>query len=204
MENKDYNTLRKRLIQPEYGRCVQQMVDHAVTIADRTKRQQCAETIVALMARMDEKHSHEDDFYKKLWNHLAAMSDYQLDIDYPVEILRVDERPVITDHLPYDQHRIQKRHYGHILEQLVEQLGEMDDSDPDKKEELTYLLANQMKRSLANWNKNVLDDHKVADDLAQYTDGKVQIDADHFDFISTEKLLSSVPVQTQGKKKKKK
>ena len=96
MEKKDYNTLRKRLVQPEYGRCVQQMVEHAVTIADKAKRQQCAETIVALMARMDEKHSNEDDFYQKLWNHLAAMADYQLDIDYPVEILRVDERPVIT------------------------------------------------------------------------------------------------------------
>ena len=86
MEIKDYNTLRKRLIQPEYGRCVQQMVEHAVTIPDKAKRQQCAETIVALMARMDEKHSNEDDFYQKLWNHLAAMSDYQLDIDYPVEM----------------------------------------------------------------------------------------------------------------------
>ena len=61
------------------------------------------------------------------------MSDYQLDIDYPVEILRVDERPAITKHLPYDQHRIQKRHYGFLLEQLVEKLGEMDDSDSEKK-----------------------------------------------------------------------
>lgn len=204
MEKKDYNTLRKRLIQPEYGRCVQQMVEHAVTIPDKAKRQQCAETIVALMARMDEKHSNEDDFYQKLWNHLAAMSDYQLDIDYPVEILRVDERPAITNHLPYDQHRIQKRHYGFLLEQLVEKLGEMDDSDSEKKEELTVLVANQMKRSLANWNKNVLDDNKVADDLSQYTDGKIQIDPEHFDFISTEKLLSNAQVQNQGKKKKKK
>lgn len=204
MEKKDYNTLRKRLIQPEYGRCVQQMVEHALTIPDKAKRQQCAETIVALMARMDEKHSNEDDFYQKLWNHLAAMSDYQLDIDYPVEILRVDERPAITKHLPYDQHQIQKRHYGFLLEQLVEKLGEMDDSDSEKKEELTVLVANQMKRSLANWNKNVLDDNKVADDLAHYTDGKIQIDPEHFDFISTEKLLSNVQVQNQGKKKKKK
>ena len=61
-----------------------------------------------------------------------------------------------------------------------------------------------MKRSLANWNKNVLDDNKVADDLSQYTDGKIQIDPEHFDFISTEKLLSNAQVQNQGKKKKKK
>lgn len=204
MEKKDYNSLRKKLIQPEYGRCVQQMVEHALTITDRDKRQQCAETIVALMARMQEKHNNEDDFYQKLWNHLAAISEYKLDIDYPVEIQRADERPEITKHLPYEQHRIQKRHYGYLLEQLVAQLGEMDDSDADKKEELTVLVANQMKRSLANWNKNVLDDNRVAEDLAQYTDGKIQIDPEHFDFISTEKLLANTPVQNQGKKKKKK
>ena len=50
----------------------------------------------------------------------------------------------------------------------------------------------------------VLDDNKVADDLSQYTDGKIQIDPEHFDFISTEKLLSNAQVQNQGKKKKKK
>lgn len=204
MENKDYNTLRKQLVQPEYGRCVQQMVEHAVGITDRAQRQQCAETIVALMARMDEKHSKEDDFYQKLWNHLAAMSDYQLDIDYPVEIFRVDERPAITKHLPYDQHRIQKRHYGHLLEQLVDKLSKMDDSEVEKKEALTVLVANQMKRSLANWNKNVLDDHKVAEDLAQYTDGKICIDPENFDFISADKLLAGSQLQSQSKKKKKK
>ena len=204
MENKDYNSLRKRLIQPEYGRCVQQMVEHALTITDKDKRQQCAETIIALMARMQEKNSNEDDFYKKLWNHLAAISEYQLDIDYPVEIQRTDERPEITKHLPYEQHRIKKRHYGYLLEQLINRLSEMDDSEVDKKEELTVLVANQMKRSLANWNKNVLDDNRVAEDLAQYTDGQIQIDAGHFNFISTDKLLSNAPVQNQGKKKKKK
>ena len=46
----DYNTQREKLILPEYGREIQQMVDHAVSLEDRAERQRCAETIVSIMA----------------------------------------------------------------------------------------------------------------------------------------------------------
>ncbi|MBQ3121198.1 MAG: DUF4290 domain-containing protein, partial [Bacteroidaceae bacterium] len=45
----EYNTKKKRLPLPEYGRAVQKMVDHALTIEDREKRQECAETIISIM-----------------------------------------------------------------------------------------------------------------------------------------------------------
>ena len=41
-----YNTQQRRLPLPEYGRSVQNMVDHALTIEDRAERQRCANTIV--------------------------------------------------------------------------------------------------------------------------------------------------------------
>lgn len=41
----DYNTQRKKLTLPEYGREVQKMVDYAMTLSDREERQKCAETI---------------------------------------------------------------------------------------------------------------------------------------------------------------
>ena len=34
---------------PEYGRAVQSMVDHALTIEDRQERQRCANTIIRIM-----------------------------------------------------------------------------------------------------------------------------------------------------------
>lgn len=37
---------------PEYGRGIQEMVRHALTIQDRAERQRCAETIVAIMGNM--------------------------------------------------------------------------------------------------------------------------------------------------------
>ena len=52
IEGLDYNTKREKLVLPEYGREVQNMVDHALTLTDKQERQQCAETIIAIMARM--------------------------------------------------------------------------------------------------------------------------------------------------------
>lgn len=79
----DYNTKRERLVLPEYGRIIQDMVDHALTIEDRAERQQCANTIVAVMGSLFPHLRDVPDFNHKLWDHLAMMSGYKLDIDYP-------------------------------------------------------------------------------------------------------------------------
>lgn len=198
----DYNTNRKKLILPEYGRCIQQMVEHAVTVENREERQNCARTIVALMANIHEQHGDADDIKKKLWNHLAAMSEYKLDIDYPVEIERMDESNAKREIIPYPQKRISKRHYGAILESLTKKLTEIEDDE--ERDALANLVANQMKRSLAIWNKDAMDDEKVIDDLARYTDGKIQLDPTNNSLLSDEDVLDVLPKVAQGKKKKKK
>ena len=78
------------MVLPEYGRNVQNMVDYALTISDREERQHCAETIVKVMERMYPVISEMPDASSVLWNHLARISRYQLDIDYPVKIERED------------------------------------------------------------------------------------------------------------------
>ena len=112
----DYNTDRDQLILPEYGRSIQNMVNHCMTIEDRAERQRCAETIVAIMAKMKNKSSDEAELKKKLWNHLAAIADYELDIDYPYEIEKMSDRSSDRQRIAYPQHPIGKRHYGAIIE----------------------------------------------------------------------------------------
>ena len=68
---------------PEYGRGIQEMVDYAVTLTDRDERQRCANTIVTIMGNMFPHLRDVPDFKHKLWDHLAIMADYKLDIDYP-------------------------------------------------------------------------------------------------------------------------
>ena len=84
----EYNTQQRTLPLPEYGRSVQNMVDHALTIEDRAERQRCANTIINIMGGMFPHLRDVPDFKHKLWDHLAIMADFKLDIDYPYEIVK--------------------------------------------------------------------------------------------------------------------
>lgn len=198
----DYNTERVKLVLPEYGRCIQQMVDYAMTIEDKKERQRCAFTIIDLMANMQDYTGDADDFYQKLWNHLALISDYKLDIDYPVEIQHQDEQGMKREIVPYPQKAINKRHYGAIVEKLTRTLCEMEPGP--ERDELTLLVANQMKRSLANWNSNALDDEKILEDLAEFTDGKISLLPSEIELISDKEIMAELQQTGVGKKKKKK
>lgn len=197
----DYNTQRNKLIMPEYGRAIQQMVEHCKTIEDKEERMRCAKSIVDTMANISERNTEKDDFEKKLWNHLAMISSYELDIDYPVEIVQEEVATARPDKLKYPQTKIHKRNYGAIVQSFTEYLKGMEDND--KQQELSLLIANHMKRDLSNWSVDSMSDERVVDDLAQYTDGKVLIDLNREHLISDGELLSS-RISTSLKKKKKK
>ncbi|HRF86762.1 MAG TPA: DUF4290 domain-containing protein [Alloprevotella sp.] len=168
-----YNTSRKRLKLPEYGRLVQQMAEIAVTIEDRNARQAYAEAIIALMANFNPQMKNVPDYHVKLWDHLAYMTDYQLDIDYPQPITPKEEnnRP---SRLKYPQTHIRFRHYGHLVEEAVRIMEET--SDETLRNELMMLIANRMKRNLADWKGDGVEDEKVAHDLELYTQGKMKPD----------------------------
>lgn len=54
IEGLDYNTQREKLVLPEYGREIQKMVDHCLTLTDRNERQHCAESIVSIKGMVPE------------------------------------------------------------------------------------------------------------------------------------------------------
>lgn len=170
----DYNTDRERLILPEYGRNIQNMVDYALTIEDRNLRQRSAVTIIRIMGQMYPEIKEMPDADEVLWNHLARMSHYQLDIDYPVVIDQEKDVTAKPAPMPYPMTKIRYRHYGHLLEALLKKIEEMKDGE--ERAALIGLVANQMKKDLFYWNKDSLNDKKIANDIASYTDGKVQLD----------------------------
>jgi len=195
----DYNTQRAKLIMAEYGRYVQDMVEYCKHIEDDDERQQCAETIIGIMAGKTERSGNPEEFMTKLWNHLAAISNYELDIQYPVEIER--EEDIQRETLPYPQKKIMRRHYGAIVEDFAKAVEK--EEDDEKREELAWQLGNQMKRDLSNWNLDAMSDSKVADDLKEYTHGKVNLDPESRNLISDGDLMSSRNPTTVKKRKKK-
>ena len=197
IEGLDYNTQRERLILPQYGRGIQNMVDYAVALPTKEERQRCAETIISIMDRMNAQNRSNFDHMEKLWDHLALMANFELDIDYPCdgsEALKIATKP---EPMSYPMSNIPVRHYGKLLFEAFEELKAMEPGS--RRDAFVRSVANQMKRSLMQWGHGTCDDEKIASDLARYTDGKIQLDLDTFKF---EKINAREFAQPRNKKKK--
>ncbi len=190
----EYNTQQRRLPLPEYGRSVQNMVDFAMTIEDRAERQRCANTIVTIMGGMFPHLRDVPDFNHKLWDHLAIMSDFQLDIDYPYEIVKKEALEVRPDRIPYPSGPIKYRHYGRYMQEMVKHVRDYD--DPMQRQVLIRLLANQMKKSFNQWNKEGVDDQKILDDLRDYSEGTIRLTTDDLSLLE---MRPSAPAGAQNR-----
>ena len=193
-----YNSQQKTLVMPEYGRNVQQMVDHCLTIADREERTRCAYTIINIMGNLFPHLRDIDDFKHKLWDHLAIMSDFKLDIDYPCEIVRPENLASRPEKVPYRVSPIRYRHYGKITEDMLRKATLMPDGM--ERDKLVDMLANFMKRSYLQWNKDNVEDEKIWQDVSEYTRGTIYRNAP----LMRVKDLKEEPVQQPQQRKKKK
>ena len=195
----DYNTQRERLIMSEYGREIQKMVEVAITLPTKEERLRCAMTIVRMMESKNPQVRESNDYQQTLWDHLYLMSRKQLDIDWPYDVSNAEKmmsKPQPMAH-PTKDGQSHMRHYGRLITEMLEKLKAMPEgSDRD---ELVRITANQMKRDLATWGHGSIDDERVADDLARYTDGKIQLDLRWFRFGSTSPAAPSEPRRRRRK-----
>ncbi|MBQ2807668.1 MAG: DUF4290 domain-containing protein [Bacteroidaceae bacterium] len=169
----EYNTRQKKLPLPEYGRSVQKMVDHALTIEDREERQRCAASIVRIMGSMFPNTRNLPDYERKLWDHLAIMSDFMLDIDYPFEVIKKEEFHVAPERVPYQNGEIKNRHYGRIVEQMIAHACTLEEGE--ERDRLIELILVQMKKNYIAWNKDGVEDKKILEDLRVYTKGAIDL-----------------------------
>jgi len=171
--NYDYNTQRKRMALPEYGRNVQKMVDHIKTIEDRDERNRAAKTIIQIMGNLNPQIRDVGDFKHKLWDHLALIADFNLDIDSPFpppEQSKFFEKP---KQILYKQGDIRYLHYGRIIELMIGAASEMEDGEV--KEYLTNLIVNQMKKSYITWNRGQVSDEVIIGDMKLLSGGRLKI-----------------------------
>lgn len=168
----DYNSNRKKLPLPEYGRNIQNMVDHVMTIEDRDERNLAAQTIIDIMGNLYPYLRDINDFKHKLWDHLAIMADFQLDIDYPYDPPKPETFQEPPKKIPYASNHIKLRHYGKTLELMVDRAAEYESGE--EKEILITLLANHMKKCYLAWNKDAVDDEKIYQDLELLSNGRIK------------------------------
>ena len=192
----DYNTKREKLLMPEYGREIQKMVDHAVSLPTKEERQRCAASIILLMETKVPQLVESSDYEQTLWDHLYLMSHKQLDIDWPFDVSEAEKILSKPKPMGLPKDTVKLRHYGKLVEELFEKLKTMPAGE--ERDALTYYTANQMKRDLANWGHGSMDDEKVVNDLARFTDGIIQVDLNAFKFEKV--TMAEEPKKTKKKK----
>lgn len=191
----DYNTNRKKLPMPEYGRNIQNMVNHLFTIEDREKRNQSAQAVIDVMGNLYTYLRDVEEYKHKLWDHIAIMSDFKLDIDYPYEPPTPDILTEKPRRVPYNQNNIKLRHYGLITEKLIEKAIEMEG---EEQQILIEQIANQMKKQYLAWNKDSVEDEKIFLDLEELSDNKLKISKD----LKLAEVKAVLPPPKKKKKKK--
>lgn len=159
----DYNTQRKKLLLPEYGRNIQSMVDYLLTIEDRDKRTEQAYAVIDVMGNLNPQLRDVPDFRHKLWDHLAIMSDFKLDIDAPYELPEREILHKTPEKIPYSSGAIRARHYGKSVEKMVDKIKET--TDPEQRRALIALTANHMKKSYLTWNRDSVEDNQIISDI---------------------------------------
>ncbi len=191
-----YNTQQPKLVLPEYGRTIQEMVNYCLTLEDRDERNACACSIIAAMANLfpQVKNSVEDRM--KLWDHLAIMSGFQLDIDYPVEIVNAEQLQTKPNPLPYGSDFLNYKHYGRYIVQMVQKAAHMEPGA--ERDALVEMLANHMKKSLILDTNDFVEDGRIFEDIYQITHGQIRIEPDELVLCE----FKEIPIAPKKKKKK--
>lgn len=183
----EYNTTRKQLVMPEYGRNIQKMILYALSVEDREKRTKVATTIVDIMAQMHPKVRESGDYRHKLWDHLFIISDFKLDVDSPYpspseDILQSKPQP-----LSYSDEKITYRHYGYNIQNII--LKAIAYEDGREKDAFIKTIANHMKKSYLNWNRDSVNDELIHKQLDELSDGKLVL-ADDVKLNETNDILA--------------
>jgi hypothetical protein len=174
------------------------MIDYAVSLPDRDARLRCAQSIVKLMETKVPQLRDNANYQQTLWDHLYLMSGKQLDIDWPFDISEAQKISTKPEPLAYPMARIPVRHYGKMIFELFEKLKTME-AGPER-DELVRMTANQMKQNLLQWSHGSADDEKVADDLARFTDGKIQLDLSSFRMNHVQAINNNEPKRSKKRK----
>ncbi|MFP2997527.1 DUF4290 domain-containing protein [Spongiivirga sp. MCCC 1A20706] len=191
----EYNTEREKLIIPEYGRHIQKMVNHAISIEDREERNKITKAIIGVMGNLQPHLRDVPDFQHKLWDQIQIIADFKLDVDSPYpkpekEVLFAKPAP-----LNYPQNHPKYRFYGNNIKTMIDVANTWEEGE--MKTALIYTIANHMKKCFLNWNKDTVEDQVIFDHLFELSEGRIRLTED-----DSEDLSASGDLMRSSSKKK--
>lgn len=183
----DYNTSRKHLILPEYGRNIQRMIAHIGTIEDRAERNKAAMTIIGIMGNLNPHLRDIGDFKHKLWDHLAIISEFKLDIDSPYDTPEPSKFESKPNKIDYNQNRLKFKHYGKSIGLMLEKAAELEEGE--EKVYLITLLANHLKKSYLTWNREAVENEQIFKDMEILSKGTIKLSPNDIKLNETRDIL---------------
>jgi hypothetical protein len=189
IDNLEYNTERPQLIIPDYGRHIQKMVDHAISIEDEVERNKVAKSIIAVMGNLNPHLRDVPDFQHMLWDQLFIISDFNLNVESPYDIPSREELAERPEPLSYPQNFPKNRFYGNNIKRMIDVAISWEDGE--KKEGLVLTIANHMKKCFLNWNKDTVDDGVIFKHLFELSEGKLNLQESEEVLVDSNKLMQN-------------
>ena len=159
----------------EYGRHIQRMVEHVLTIEDREQRQKQAQVVIELMGALNPHLKNVEDFRHMLWDHLFFISDFKLDVDSPYPKPQKETYKAKPDPLNYPRRYPRYSHLGKNLELVIDKA--LNEEDPEKKAGFAHAIAYYMKLAYSNWHKELVHDDAIRAELDSITGGELEFSA---------------------------
>ncbi|WP_341908362.1 DUF4290 domain-containing protein [Fluviicola taffensis] len=195
----EYNTTRPKLLLPEYGRNVQEMISHAMEIADRDERNKATRAIIEVMGQLNPHLRDVDDFRHKLWTHLFVMSDFKLEVDSPYEIPEPETLSSKPDVMPYPKGKIKFGHYGKYTQEILKDSKNI--TAADERDYLKITMANFMKKQYLAYNNDAVENHVIANQLRDLSQGELILENPD-ELMNTNLILKSFGIQPNKRPKK--
>lgn len=196
----EYNTTRPKLLLPEYGRNVQEMITHAITIENKEERNKAAKAIIEVMGQLNPHLRDVDDFRHKLWTHLFIMSDFKLDVDSPYEIPKQETLLSKPQQMTYPKGRIKYGHYGKYTQEILR--DSVNIVNNDEREYLKKSMSNFMKKQYLAYNNDAVENHVIANQLKDLSQGTLILENPD-ELMNTNLILKSFGINSNKRNNKK-
>jgi hypothetical protein len=174
----EYNTTRSHLVMREYGRHVQGMVGHLLTIEDKERRQKNAQAVIELMGFLNPHLKNVEDYRHKLWDHLFLISDFNLEVDSPYPIPTRESLKAKPAALPYPKRYPRYSHLGKHLELIIAKA--MAEENEEKRSGFAHIIAYYMKLAYNTWHKELIPDESIRSELNTITKGQLEFTSTPF------------------------
>ena len=206
MHTLQYNTKRKQLIIPEYGRHIHAMIEQAKSETNIEERNKKAKAIIGVMGNLNPHLRDVPDFQHKLWDQFFIMANFDINVECPFEKPKKELLNMKPEKLPYPQNYPKYRFYGNNIKRMID--AAIGWEDGELKDVLVFTIANHMKKNFLSWNKDTVEDVVILSHLEELSNGKLKVAASQLPLSESSDLMrfkhknGSGPSSNQSKPRK--